>query len=71
MAILKPSPSAPTRFSAGTWTFEKKSSPVEPAQIPSLLGIRRASTPSQARSTTNAEMPLWPAEGSLLAKTSA
>ena len=39
MAISKPWPSSPTRFSAGTSTFSKKSSPVEPAQMPSLFSV--------------------------------
>src|SRR5436853_246608 len=33
IAISKPCPSSPTRFSAGTSTFWKKSSPVEPALL--------------------------------------
>ena len=70
MAILKPSPSSPTRFSAGMCTSEKNSSPVDPAQMPSLFGIWRASTPFHSRSTMNAEMPLWAALGSVLANTS-
>ena len=42
IAISKPWPSSPTRFSAGTSTFSKKSSPVEPAQMPELvLGVAR------------------------------
>ena len=69
MAILKPSPSAPTRFSAGTCTLSKNSSPVDPAQTPSLFGICRASMPSQSSSMMNAEMPLWAADGSVFANT--
>src|SRR5256885_98658 len=58
MAISNPWPSSPTRFSAGTSTFSKKSSPVDPAQMPSLCSVSRVVTPGHARSTTNAEMPL-------------
>jgi hypothetical protein len=70
MAISKPCPSSPTRFSAGTSTFSKKSSPVEPAQTPSLFSVSRVETPCHSRSTTKAEMPLCFASGSVLAKTS-
>ncbi len=70
MAISKPCPSSPTRFSAGTATFSKKSSPVEPAQIPSLFSISAVDTPGHSRSTMKAEMPLCFASGSVLANTS-
>ena len=70
MAISNPWPSSPTRFSAGTSTFSKKSSPVEPAQMPSLFSVSCVVTPFQPRSTTNAEIPLCFAAGSVLAKTS-
>ena len=42
IAISNPWPSSPIRFSAGSSTFSKKSSPVEPAQIPSLCSWSRA-----------------------------
>ncbi len=70
MAISKPWPSSPTRFSAGTSTFSKKSSPVEPAQMPSLCSVSAVATPGHSRSTMNAEMPLCFAAGSVFAKTS-
>ena len=70
IAISKPWPSSPTRFSAGTSTFSKKSSPVEPAQTPSLCSVSRVVTPGHSRSTMKAEMPLCLADGSVLAKTS-
>src|ERR687888_453328 len=71
MAISKPWPSSPTRFSAGTSTFSKKSSPVEPAQMPSLFSVSAVVNPRIPRSTTKAEMPLCFADGSLFAKTRA
>ena len=70
IAISKPWPSSPSRFSAGTSTFSKKSSPVEPAQMPSLFSVSRVVTPGHSRSTMNAEMPLCPASGSVFATTS-
>ena len=71
MAISKPWPSSPTRFSAGTSTFSKKSSPVEPAQMPSLFSVSAVESPDIPFSRMNAEMPLCFASGSVLAKTSA
>jgi hypothetical protein len=70
IAISKPWPSSPTRFSAGTSTFWKKSSPVDPAQIPSLFSVSWVETPGQPRSTMNAEIPLCFAPGSVFANTS-
>ena len=58
------------RFSAGTSTFSKKSSPVEPAQMPSLCSVSAVVKPFVPFSTTNAEMPLCFAAGSVFAKTS-
>jgi hypothetical protein len=71
IAISKPWPSSPMRFSAGTSTFSKKSSPVEPAQMPSLFSVSAVVKPGRPRSSMNAEMPLCFAPGSVLAKTSA
>src|SRR5919202_1078559 len=71
IAISKPCPSAPTRCSAGTSTFSKKSSPVEPTRTPSLFSMSRAVKPGMLFSSRKAEMPLWPAEGSVFANTSA
>lgn len=48
----------------------KKSSPVEPAQTPSLCSVSAVETPGHSRSTMNAEIPLCFAVGSVLAKTS-
>jgi hypothetical protein len=70
MAISNPCPSLPTTFSAGTSTFSKKSSPVEPAQMPSLCSVSRVETPGHSRSTTNAVIPRCAADGSVFAKTS-
>src|SRR5712692_4316225 len=71
MAISNPWPSSPIRFSAGTSTFSKKSSPVEPAQTPSLCSVSAVVKPAMPCSSTNAEMPLCFASGSVLANTSA
>src|ERR671931_456056 len=46
IAISKPWPSSPIRFSAGTSTFWKKSSPVEPAQTPSLFSVSAVVKPA-------------------------
>src|SRR5581483_6872194 len=56
----------PSRFSAGTRTPSKTSSPVVEPLMP-IFGSRRAtSSPSLSASTTNAEMPEWPASGSVI-----
>src|SRR5204863_3422444 len=69
IAISKPWPSSPIRFSAGTSTFWKKSSPVEPAQMPSLFSVSAVVKPGIPRSRTKAEIPLCLADGSVLANT--
>ncbi len=71
IAISKPCPSSPIRLSSGTSQFSKKSSPVEPAQMPSLCSMSVAENPGVPFSTTKAEMPLCPASGSVFANTSA
>ena len=71
IAISNPCPSSPIRFSAGTSTFSKKSSPVEPAQMPSLCSVSALVNPFVPFSTMNALMPLCLASGSVFAKTSA
>src|SRR3954470_5931243 len=71
MAISNPCPSSPTRFSAGTSTFSKKSSPVDPAQMPSLCSVSAVVKPGIPRSSMKAEMPLCFAAGSVFANTSA
>ena len=62
IAIVKPSPSSPTRFSSGTRTLSKASSPVLPAQMPSLPLIVPVVKPGMPRSTMNAVIALcfWP-----------
>src|SRR6266540_3934611 len=66
MAISNPWPSSPTRFSAGTSTFSKKSSPVEPAQTPSLCSVSVALNPGMPFSSRKAEIPLCFADGSVV-----
>src|SRR5712691_6216119 len=70
MAISNPWPSSPIRFSAGTSTFSKKSSPVEPAQTPSLCSVSAVVKPLKPFSTRKALMPLCFAPGSVFANTS-
>ena len=69
IAILKPSPSSPRRFSTGTRQSSKTSSPVVEPLIPIFGSTRATSKPGESASTTNAEIPAWPASGSVLAKT--
>jgi hypothetical protein len=71
IALSNPWPSSPIRFSAGSSTFWKKSSPVEPAQIPSLFSVSAVVNPGVPFSTRNAEIPLCFAAESVFAKTSA
>ena len=54
MAILKPLPSSPRTFSAGTRTSAKLTVVVEEARMPILSSCGPWLTPSQAASTTNA-----------------
>ena len=67
--MRKPSPSSPSRLSAGILQSLKKISPVVEPLIPIFGSIRPTSKPGASASTTNAEMPEWPASGSVLAKT--
>ena len=69
IAILKPSPSAPSRFAAGMRQSLKKISPVVEPLIPIFGSMRPTSKPGVSASTTNAEMPLCPLSGSVFAKT--
>jgi len=69
MAIRKPSPSAPSRFAAGMRQSSKVSSPVVEPEIPIFGSSRATANPGVSASTTNAEMPLCPASGSVLANT--
>ena len=69
IAILKPSPSSPSRLSAGMRMSLKKISPVVEPLMPIFGSIRPTSNPGVSASTTNAEMPEWPASGSVFANT--
>ena len=66
IASLKPLFSSPSRFSAGTSTSLKEIVAVFEARCPSLSSFLSTTTP-QSRSTTNAEMPRWPASLSVFA----
>ena len=69
IAILNPSPSAPSRFAAGMRQSSNASSPVVDPEMP-IFGSRRVtSKPGASASTTNAEMPECPADGSVFANT--
>src|SRR4051812_25455686 len=68
MAMRKPSPSAPIMFEAGTRTSSNSTSPVGEPRTPIFFSSLPTLTP-QSASTTNAEMPRCPAEGSVLANT--
>ena len=69
MALLKPSPSEPSRFSAGIRQPVNVSSPVVEPEMPIFGSSRATANPGASFSTTNAEMPGWPADGSVFAKT--
>ena len=69
IAILKPSPSAPSRFAAGMRTSSNVSSPVVEPLMPIFGSSRATSKPGVSPSTRNAEMPEWPASGSVFANT--
>ena len=68
MASLKPSPSSPRRFSAGTRALSKISSLVGLPCRPSRDSSRPTEKPGVSRGMTKAETPRWPASGSVLAK---
>ncbi len=70
IAILKPSPSAPSRFAAGTRTSSNVSSAVGEPRMPILCSTRGAAKPGVSVSTMKALIPLRPpAAGSVRAKT--
>ena len=69
IAIVKPSPSSPTRLAAGTSQSLKVTMPVLPARTPSLPCSDSLLKPGKERSTMKAVIPLWPFERSTLAKT--
>ena len=69
IAIVKPSPSSPTRLAAGTSQSEKYRIPVLPARTPSLPWSESLENPGKLRSTMKAVIPLWPRALSTVAKT--
>ena len=69
IAILKPSPSSPSRFAAGMRQSSKVSSPVVEPEIPSFGSSRATAKPGASVSTRKAEMPECPPSGSVFAKT--
>ena len=69
MAILKPWPSLPSRFSLGTMQSSKIRSQVELPRIPIFFSFLPTEKPGKELSTMKAEMPWLPALGSVMAKT--
>lgn len=69
MRTLTPVFSSPMRFSFGTKTSSKMSSPVFDPLIPSLSSFRAQEKPLDVFSTTNVEIPLDPRSGSVFAYT--
>mmetsp|Transcript_52398 Transcript_52398/g.131702 ORF Transcript_52398/g.131702 Transcript_52398/m.131702 type:complete len:359 (+) Transcript_52398:260-1336(+) len=68
MAILKPMPSLPSRFSAGTATFSNVIPRVSDARWPMLISLRPLVMPGESASTMNAVNALpAPAPASVLA----
>ena len=68
IAILKPSPSSPSRSATGTFTSVRKISTVPEALTPSLTWWRERSKPGAAASTRKAEMPRIFFSGFVIAK---
>ncbi len=68
MAILKPSPSSPSRFAAGTTTSWKATAEVSVARCPILSRCFSIVTPGVSMGITNAVRPLWPFDRSVDAK---
>ena len=69
MAILKPSPSRPSRLAAGIRTSWSAKADVSVERCPILSRCDSIVTPGVSIGTMNADMPLWPAFGSVFAKT--
>ncbi len=67
MASLKPSPSAPSRFAAGTLHAEKRSVAIGCGATISMRSSMES--PGASASTTKAEMPFVPASSPVRAKT--
>ena len=61
IAILKPSPSSPSRFAAGTRTSWNATAEVSVARWPILSRCFSTVTPVASVGTTNAVRPRWPA----------
>ncbi len=68
IAILYPCPTGPMTFWSGTWQPSRISSQVLDARMPSLFSFLPTENPGKSRSTRNAVIPLYPMEGSMLAK---
>ena len=68
MAILKPLPTSPSRFSFGTMQSSKTSSQVEEPRMPIFFSWAPTLNPGKPFSTMNAEMPLFPRLLSVIAK---
>ena len=62
---LKPSFTFPSRFSFGTRMSSKCSAAVSDERTPSFFSSLPTTSPGVSRSTTNAEMPLVPCDGSV------
>ena len=69
IAILKPSPSSPSRLAAGTSQSAKISSTVGEPRMPIFFSSLPTVNPGVPFSTTNALTPREPAAGSVTAKT--
>ena len=63
MAMRKPSPSSPSRLSAGMRHESKNTSPVVEPLMPIFGSMRPTEKPGRSASTTKAEMPECPAAG--------
>src|SRR6201999_794250 len=66
---LYPSPSLPRRFPCGILTSSKFKTQVLLALIPSFFSFFAMENPGVSFSTMNAVMPLYPFDGSKVAKT--
>src|SRR6185312_13884466 len=69
IAILYPCPTGPRTFAAGTTHPSRMSSVVLEARMPNLSSFLPTENPAKPRSTMNAVMPRYPAEGSTVANT--
>ena len=69
MAILKPLPSLPSRFSLGTMQSSKIRSQVEEPRMPIFFSCLPVEKPGKSFSTMKAEMPWLPLDLSVMANT--